>query len=833
MFTNDFPWYKTMGFKALIIVGLMLSVVGITIVSVLETTGSEMVRKSQNQRVEAQVESVAQSLGQLSKNVSTIALSLGDMLATLNSDQVIEQSLINMFNNRNIKQFVAGGGFWPEPYTYHSNKSKASVFIAKNAQGDFERVEDYNKDTASPYQIEEWYTPTRIFDGTTYWSRAYVDPYTSQSMVTCSASVFKNGKFYGVVTIDIYLYQLQDFLKQSGDKLGGYLLMFDRSGRLMSFPNAVFSDQITSAPLLNFRELAISYPVFSELALVMSKAMHEQYLRRVNNKKIHSIARELVTSSPDIDLNYSLSVADELIPKAAIFKNSERLFIHQIKNDPILREPAMILARRLPETNWILIGALPERFLVEETGELKNDLFFSMVLVAVLLVGMIFTAIHIYVLRPMARVRNALIEQGTSSTFIPIDYKGKDELGMLVREFNQLSTNLVETRERALEAVRAKQLFLANISHEIRTPMNGIIGASSLMQDEPLTSKQAEYLSVISHSSRGLMSLINNILDFSKIESNHLKLEKSVFDLEEIGFYVRDLMLPTILDKQHLMFSFSYSANAPRKFIGDAHRIEQIILNLVSNALKFTESGSVQLSINVNKENENTVGAVIKVKDTGVGIAQDKFDLIFDSFQQADISTTRCFGGSGLGLAITKQLVELMGGNISLTSRLNLGSEFIVCLPLSLHKTNKNDESNEIMPDQIEDFSGMACLLVEDNEVNMMIAEKMLSKLGFCVSKAFNGLEATYRAKDKKFDVIFMDIQMPKIDGLAATSAIRASDNINQNTPIIAMTANVLKEDVWRCLSHGMQGHIGKPIRTKEIRTVLNRVLTKSMMAID
>lgn len=384
----------------------------------------------------------------------------------------------------------------------------------------------------------------------------------------------------------------------------------------------------------------------------------------------------------------------------------------------------------------------------------------------------------------------------------------------------------METRERAIEAARAKQLFLANISHEIRTPMNGILGAASLLQDEPMTPRQAEYLSVISHSSRGLMSLINDLLDFSKMESNHLKLEEAPFDLEQVGCYVRDLMLPTIKNKPQLAFEFTYEELCPRRFVGDAHRIEQIVLNLVSNALKFTEAGVVRLRVETKKESGGYTGVVILVQDTGVGIPADKHQLIFDEFQQADTSTTRRFGGSGLGLAITKQLVELMGGSISVSSEVGRGSQFEVFLPLQIEKDGIDLKGKELLRQHNNAFSGKHCLLVEDNAINLMIAEKMLSKFGFIVDKATDGITAVDKATIRGYDIIFMDIQMPLMDGLEATRQIRATENFNQHTPIVAMTANVLKDDIWRCISNGMQGHIGKPLRENDIYSACVKALS-------
>ncbi|CZF77754.1 Autoinducer 2 sensor kinase/phosphatase LuxQ [Grimontia celer] len=831
MFTKDVPWYKTMSFKALWILGMMLAVVVVTIVYVLDTTGNSMVRDSANQRVEAQVETVAQSLGQLSNSVGTIALSLANSLSLQDTDADIEQKLASMFRNPNIREMVASGGFWPEPYVYNANLVKSSVFIAIEEDGSYRRINDYNEIDATPYQLSEWYAPARYAKDKAYWSRAYIDPYTNEPMVTCTVPIFKEDEFVGVVTIDVRLERLQAFLTRSGEKLGGYMLMFDRGGAMMSFPDAKYADDPSLTPLPSAKEIATAEPEFAELALVISQATQGERLLRQSNPNVMDLAKAIVASSPEIDLGYAVSVASDLMPNLSVFRSTERLFIHRLETDPILNETTLVFGRTLPDTNWTLVGALPERLLLVEATQLKNDLFFAMALVAIVLVCITYVSIHFQIVRPMARVRNALVQQKGGAPFAPIDYPEKDELGMLVSEFNQLSSNLVETRERAIEAARAKQLFLANISHEIRTPMNGILGAASLMQDEPMSGKQAEYLSVIAHSSRGLMSLINNILDFSKMESNHLKLEEAPFDLEKLGRYVRDLMLPTINNKPQLVFEFSYQDACPRRFLGDAHRIEQIMLNLVSNALKFTENGVVRLSVSMRKENGGYTGVCIRVKDTGVGISPEKHQVIFDEFQQADTSTTRKFGGSGLGLAITKQLIDLMGGGISLYSEPGRGAEFEVFLPLQIEKDGADVKGRELLKQHNGAFSGKHCLLVEDNAINLMIAEKMLAKFGFTVDKATDGMAAVDKATLQGYDVIFMDIQMPLMDGLEATRQIRSTNNFNQHTPIVAMTANVLKDDIWRCISNGMQGHIGKPLRENDIYVACAKVLSAEIEA--
>ncbi|WP_235956247.1 cache domain-containing protein [Grimontia sedimenti] len=417
-----------MSFKALGILGMMLTVVVITIVYVLDTTGNSMVRDSANQRVEAQVETVAQSLGQLSNSVGTVALSLANTLSLQDSDTVIEQKLANMFRNPHIRDMVASGGFWPEPYLYDPDKVKSSVFIVIEDDGSFRRINDYNEVDATPYQLSEWYAPARYAKEKAYWSRAYIDPYTNEPMVTCTVPIFSENLFVGVVTIDVRLERLQAFLTRSGEKLGGYMLMFDRGGAMMSFPDAKYSHDPSLTPLPSVKEIASHEPDFAELALVISQATQGERLLRQSNPNVMDLAKAIVASSPEVDLGYAVSVASDLMPDLSLFSSTERLFIHRLETDPILDETTLVFGRTLPETNWTLVGALPERLLLVEATQLKNDLFFAMALVSILLVCITYVTIHLQIVRPMARVRNALVQQKGDTPFAPIDYPEKDEL---------------------------------------------------------------------------------------------------------------------------------------------------------------------------------------------------------------------------------------------------------------------------------------------------------------------------------------------------------------------------------------------------------------------
>ena len=345
-------------------------------------------------------------------------------------------------------------------------------------------------------------------------------------------------------------------------------------------------------------------------------------------------------------------------------------------------------------------------------------------------------------------------------------------------------TKAIESLEKAkMEAESAnlaKTEFLTNMSHEIRTPMNAIIGLGNILSmSRPLTDKQRHYISTLQGSADGLLSLINDLLDISKIEARTIELEDIPFSLDQIVQQVTSMMAVRVKEKG-LIFSADDSCVRDRIFSGDPTRLRQIILNLCSNAIKFTEEGSVHVSIvcKPSKEPDRQI-VCIQVKDTGIGIAKEKIDNIFEKFVQADSSINRKYGGSGLGLAITKTLTEAMGGDVTVHSELGVGSQFKVCIPLKVLEDKTNTEPNVLKPvsepktTSIE--SRPVILLVEDYEPNVLVASILLEKFGYRVDVASNGIEAVNKAKNGKFVVILMDVQMHGMNGLESNKIDKKS----------------------------------------------------------
>ncbi|MBK8585485.1 MAG: response regulator [Bacteroidetes bacterium] len=367
-----------------------------------------------------------------------------------------------------------------------------------------------------------------------------------------------------------------------------------------------------------------------------------------------------------------------------------------------------------------------------------------------------------------------------------------------------------KAKEIAENAMMAKQQFLSNMSHEIRTPMNAILGFTKLIMKTGLTEKQIDFMNAIKTSGDSLIVLINDILDLAKTDSGKMEFEALPFKISDSIASMLHIFDAKI-QENNLLFTKEYDENIPDVIIGDPIRLHQIILNLVSNAVKFTPAGEIKVSARLTSENENEVVVGFTVADTGIGIPPDQIDNIFENFQQATSSTSRIYGGTGLGLAIVKQLVEKQGGKVTLKSTLGKGSVFSFTLPFKKSSAQVKDDSDMITIDP--EIKNIKVLIVEDVLLNQLLMKTILNDFGFEQDIAENGKVAIEKLKTKSYDIILMDLQMPEMNGFEATEYIRKK--LKLNVPILALTADVTTVDFEVCKSVGMNDYIAKPVDEK------------------
>jgi len=411
--------------------------------------------------------------------------------------------------------------------------------------------------------------------------------------------------------------------------------------------------------------------------------------------------------------------------------------------------------------------------------------------------------------------------------FNSINLKHKDGIDALILDCRDISGRKKD-QEELIKAQKTKEQFLANMSHEIRTPVNGIAGMVNLLTNTMQSKEQSKYLNAIKHSADNLKVIINDILDYSVIESGKVSLEKIGFDVDyQIKSVIDSLELQA--SEKKLKINYKVLKSDFTVLLGDPVRLSQILINLINNAIKFTSEGEISVTLSCERGKGNMAIAKFEVKDTGIGISENKLDHIFDTFKQADESITRKYGGTGLGLAISKQLVELQNGSISVKSEVNKGTSFYFTIPYEIgseidliHKPR--DGKNGSAKLNKSKFAGLKILLVEDNDINRLYASTILKKWDCICDEAVNGEIALELLRKNDYDLVLMDVHMPVMDGLEATRIIRKSFvPPKKDIPIIAFTANAIKGEKEDYMEIGMNGYISKPFIPDELHSLISK----------
>ena len=627
-------------------------------------------------------------------------------------------------------------------------------------------------------------------------SKIFVQANTGLLGITIFTSVFnERNEFLGVTGVNIVLSNISNFLRKNKVTEHSQIFIITKEEEVLAS-----SVEMETVKILNKNDFKISPMNESKSELIRNVGLEIKKMEDFQNKKVISIE----------------------------FENE----VYWIQISKILDDGL----------NWYTVTIFPESDFLDKIKS-SNRIISLIVLFAIILMIVIGIFTARWIVSPIEEL-NAVSKNLSLHQFSEVDLEKissvnrQDEVGELSRSFLKMARDLKlffenleakvkertaqleESRIQAESANRAKSLFLANMSHEIRTPMNGILGSLQLISSDSYSKEDQEYLDAIQISAENLLVIINDILDFSKIEANKVELEK-------IPIKVHQIIKETISivhfnsDKKGLYIKYkNEDLRLPEIMEGDPVRLRQIFLNLLSNAVKFTSVGGITVSHSIIQIENGRYTIEFIVEDTGIGIEKSKIAGLFDSFSQGDPSTTRKYGGTGLGLAITKKLVKMMDGDIRVESDIGVGSRFIFTIKAQIIRNYIEQEKTKAIYSALP--ADLRVLVAEDNELNQKIVSALLKKINIHADVAFNGVEVLELLKEKKYDIILMDIEMPEMDGIEATVRIKSNANY-KSIFVVALTAHALTGERERILNHGFDDYLTKPIHLKDLRDLFSK----------
>jgi signal transduction histidine kinase/CheY-like chemotaxis protein len=655
-----------------------------------------------------------------------------------------------------LNESALSGGLWYEPYSLISDKKHASFFVYRSGS---EVLLESNYENYNSYFDAEWYQNAARSDGRPVWSATYSDPLTKEPMLTATMPFKdKNGKPLGAATIDLSINDLRNRVGGASLSDTGRTILIDANGEYASF----LDDTKIGLNILDDPDKAWA-----------------------------DLGAEMIANRSGM---------------AGIRMNAHEYSVYYSE---------------IQTAHWIAA-------IMMDKVEIAVIFMQEFLLIAVMFTGLLITGVSIstvagYIVDILNKV-NRFAKMGASGLFSErIEIREKDEFGDMENYLNRMMENtsamnesLTRSVEAERKASRAKGDFLSHMSHEIRTPLNAIIGMSRIARESSDLNRIHNSIDKVTQASKHLLALINDILDMSKIEANKFELCESNFDLRK-GVEQIYSVVSIKAEEKYQRFELFYDERLPAFIIADYLRFSQVITNLLGNAIKFTpEKKAVRLEVRLLQEDSDTCSIEARVIDAGIGISKEAQQRLFGSFEQADAETATKYGGTGLGLAISKSIVKLMGGDIWVESEQGKGSAFIFQIPVKIgvQETSDGGDGGGDISD-LGFLNGKTILIAEDIEINREVIEAMFEETGAVIEFAENGIQVCelFSAGREKYNIILMDFNMPKMDGLSAAKSIRAMPFVYAaEIPIIAMTADAFIEDVERSRQAGMNDHVAKPI---------------------